>query len=45
MIDDVAKIVSDFMADYRKEYADVEDAERPKVLFVLDSLAHDVNTN
>jgi RecA/RadA recombinase len=38
MIDDVAKIVSDFMADYRKEYSDVEDAERPKVLFVLDSL-------
>ena len=38
MIDDVARIISDFMTDYRKEYADVEDAERPKVLFVLDSL-------
>ena len=38
MIDDVARIISDFMTDYRKEYGDVEDAERPKVLFVLDSL-------
>jgi|TARA_R110001606_G_scaffold47376_3_gene120590 recombination protein RecA len=38
MIDDVARIISDFMADYRKEYTDVADEERPKVLFVLDSL-------
>jgi recombination protein RecA len=38
MIDDVAKIISDFMSDYRKEYTDVVDEERPKVLFVLDSL-------
>ena len=38
MIDDVAKIISDFMADYRKEYTDVVDEDRPKVLFVLDSL-------
>lgn len=38
MIDDVAKIISDFMTDYRKEYTDVADEERPKVLFVLDSL-------
>jgi recombination protein RecA len=38
MIDDVARIISDFMTDYRKEYGDVADEERPKVLFVLDSL-------
>ena len=38
MIDDVAKIISDFMKDYRAEYGDKDDAERPKVLFVLDSL-------
>ncbi len=38
MIDDVAKIISDFMKDYKAEYADKPDAERPKVLFVIDSL-------
>jgi recombination protein RecA len=38
MIDDVAKIISDFMTDYRKEYTDTPDEDRPKVLFVLDSL-------
>lgn len=38
MIDDVAKIISDFMRDYKAEYADKPDAERPKVLFVIDSL-------
>ena len=38
MIDDVAKIVSDFMKDYKAEYADKDDEERPKVLFVIDSL-------
>ena len=38
MIDDVAKIISDFTTDYRKEYADAPEEERPKVLFVLDSL-------
>ena len=38
MIDDVAKIVSDFMKDYKAEYADAPDGERPKVLFVIDSL-------
>jgi RecA/RadA recombinase len=38
MIDDVAKIISDFMKDYRAEYGDKDEAERPKVLFVLDSL-------
>mgnify|MGYP000420871869 CR=1 FL=1 len=38
MIDDVAKVVSDFMKDYKGEYADKEPEERPKVLFVVDSL-------
>ena len=38
MIDDVAKIISDFMRDYKAEYADKADEERPKVLFVIDSL-------
>lgn len=34
MIDDVAKMVSEFV----KEYKTIPEAERPKVLFVLDSL-------
>jgi hypothetical protein len=34
MIDDVAKTVSEFMKDYK----DMADEERPKVLFVIDSL-------
>ena len=34
MIDDVAKTVSEFMKDYR----DMADEDRPKVLFVVDSL-------
>jgi RecA/RadA recombinase len=38
MIDDVAKIISDFMKGYREDYGDTPDAERPKVLFVIDSL-------
>ena len=38
MIDDVAKVINDFMTDYKKEYADKAVAERPKILFVLDSL-------
>ena len=38
MIDDVAKTVSDFMKDYKAEYADKDKEERPKVLFVVDSL-------
>ena len=38
MIDDVAKTVSDFMKDYKAEYADKDPEERPKVLFVVDSL-------
>ena len=38
MIDDVAKIVSDFMKGYKEDHADKPDEERPKVLFVIDSL-------
>jgi len=38
MIDDVAKIISDFMKYYKAEYADAQDEDRPKVLFVIDSL-------
>ena len=38
MIDDVAKTISDFMKDYKAEYAEKDDADRPKVLFVVDSL-------
>jgi RecA/RadA recombinase len=34
MIDDVAKTISEFMKDYR----DMAEEERPKVLFVIDSL-------
>jgi RecA/RadA recombinase len=38
MVDDVAKLISDFMKDYKSRYDSVEPADRPKVLFVLDSL-------
>ena len=38
LIDDVAKIIADFVADYKKDYLDVPKEERPQVLFVLDSL-------
>ena len=38
MIDDVARTVSDFMKDYKAEYTDKDKDERPKVLFVVDSL-------
>ena len=38
MVDDVAKIISDFISNYRKDYDGKEEAERPKVLFVIDSL-------
>jgi len=38
MIDDVAKTISDFMKDYKAEYSEANDEDRPKVLFVVDSL-------
>lgn len=37
MIDDVAKIISEFMKGYRVDHAN-DDGEAPKVLFVIDSL-------
>ena len=38
MIDDVAKLISEFMKDYKAQYADKDEEDRPKVLFVIDSL-------
>lgn len=38
MIDDVARIISDFMKNFKSEYASTPREDRPKVLFVLDSL-------
>ena len=38
MVDDVAKIISDFITNYKKDYDGKEESERPKVLFVIDSL-------
>lgn len=38
MIDDVAKIISDFVKDYKTNYAELPNNDRPKVLFVIDSL-------
>lgn len=38
MIDDVARLMSDFMKDYKSRYDGVDENERPKILFVLDSL-------
>ena len=36
MVDDVAKIISDFIITYKKDYVDKPD--KPKILFVVDSL-------
>jgi recombination protein RecA len=38
MVDEVAKIISDFITNYRKDYEDKPEAEKPKVLFIVDSL-------
>lgn len=38
MIDDVAKILSDFVKGYRDDYGSLPREERPKVLWVVDSL-------
>ena len=38
MVDDVAKIISDFIVNYKKDYEEKPSSERPKVLFVVDSL-------
>jgi len=38
MIDEVARLMSDFMKDYKTRFDSVDENERPKILFVLDSL-------
>lgn len=38
MIDDVAKIISDFMKSFKSTYASVSREDRPKVIFIIDSL-------
>jgi RecA/RadA recombinase len=38
MIDDVARTISDFMKDYKTTYEKTEPEDRPKVLFIIDSL-------
>ena len=38
MIDDVAKTISEFVTNYRNDYGSLEASERPKVMFVIDSL-------
>ena len=38
MIDDVARLISDFMKDYKEKFEKPDPSDRPKVLFVLDSL-------
>lgn len=38
MIDDVAKILSEFITNYKADYDSTPKAEKPKVLFVVDSL-------
>lgn len=38
MIDDVAKVISDFMAEYKANYSSEKKEDRPKVMFVIDSL-------
>lgn len=38
MIDDVAKILNDFVDNYKTEFGELAREERPKVLFVIDSL-------
>lgn len=38
MVDDVAKIISEFVSMYRSDYGDMPKEDRPKVLIVIDSL-------
>lgn len=38
MVDDVAKLISDFMKDYKSRYGSMDEDKRPRVLFVIDSL-------
>lgn len=38
MIDDVAKVISELVSNYRDQYGDLPDEERPPILVVVDSL-------
>lgn len=38
MIDDVAKIVHDFVKEYKTNYMDIPREDRPKILFIVDSI-------
>lgn len=38
MVDDVAKIISEFVKNYKEDYGDMPRDDRPKVLFIIDSL-------
>lgn len=38
MIDDVAKVITEFMKSFKDDYSNVPDEDRPKILFVIDSL-------
>jgi RecA/RadA recombinase len=38
MIDEVAKIVHDFVTEYKSNYLDLPRADRPKIMFIIDSL-------
>jgi len=38
MIDDVAKTINDFVKEYKAEYLSEDAANRPKILFVIDSI-------
>lgn len=38
MVDDVAKIVSDFVAEYKSNYLDLPREDRPKIMFIVDSI-------
>lgn len=39
MINDVGRFISDFVKGYRKDYGSAPEKERPKILFVIDSLS------
>ena len=38
MIDDVAKIVHEFVSEYKTNYLDLPRSDRPKILFIVDSI-------
>lgn len=38
MVDEVGKILADFVKEYKSDYGHLDEEERPKVLFIVDSL-------